>query len=470
MGNVHLSTDSPAALNAESDSASAGTGLSRPFVQRNGFAYRRFRILADGIEVREGLLNRVEYRVAFTAMSEQPVRRTVYSGAWLTLTIIALLLLLIFVISYASGADTDPLLGGLAIYGGVMSFTGFFLWMSWGRTLEFPAGERSLAFWLDRPSREAVQAFAGSVVRARRRYLAGLLDRHAAPVAPVARPAVPDSLDARLARALGPNYSLLRVVGKGGFGIVFQAHDHLLDRMLAVKVLRDQLTDSDESRGRFLREARILARLQHRNILPVHFVNEAEGLVFIAMPYVDGASVRGLLETQRRFPPSEVARILAASADGLNAAHQAGIVHRDVKPENVMIDGATHQVLVMDFGIAKPLGAASARLTSTGAIIGSPAYMSPEQAHGVQDLDARSDIYSLGIMGYEMVVGDVPFRAASYMALAHAHVSQPPPPISADLGVPAELTSAIARCLSKRPEDRWQSAGELAEQVRPLIL
>ena len=437
--------------------------------QRNGFASRRFQILGDSVEVREGFLNRVEYRVPFVSMSEEPEYRTIYSVAWLTLTAISVVLLVIFVGSNVAGADTDPLLGGVALYGGFVAIFGFFLWMSWGRTIEFPSSSRSLALWRERPSVGAVTEFVSEVLAERQRYLA----RHFG-ASNAIDPAPPldvalGELDARVGRALGAQYDVRQMLGEGGFGVVFAAYDRLLDRMVAVKVLRDELTTSAAMRGRFLREARLLALLQHPNILPIHFVGEPDSMVFIVMPFVDGSSLRAVLSNGGRLSPAHATSILADCADALSGAHAAGVIHRDVKPENVMLDGPRQRVLVMDFGIAKPLDDKGTKYTQTGMPIGSLAYMSPEQARGDEQIDGRSDIYSLGVMGYELLVGELPFRAQTVLALAHAHNTQPPPPMPDHLGVHSALSQAIDRCLKKRPEERWQSAAELRDHLREML-
>src|SRR2546422_9063903 len=222
------------------------------------------------------------------------------------------------------------------------------------------------------------------------------------------------ALATRLSQALGSSYTLEGEIGRGGMGVVFNARDERLKRQVAVKVLPPDLAFREEIRLRFLREAETAARLSHPHIVPIHSVGEGpDGLVYFVMAYVDGESLGAKLKRRGRLPPDEARRIMLETADALGAAHALGIIHRDVKPDNILLEGSRGRVVVTDFGIAKPLSSTtgSATLTATGVAIGTPHYMSPEQAAGDREIDGRSDIYSLGVVAYQMLTGELPFHA-----------------------------------------------------------
>src|SRR3954466_7733933 len=216
-----------------------------------------------------------------------------------------------------------------------------------------------------------------------------------------------DLLAQRLTQALGPSYTLEGEIGRGGMGVVYHARDERLKRAVAVKVLPPELAFREEIRIRFLREAETAARLSHPHIVPIHSVGEGpEGLVYFVMAYVDGESLAARLKRRERLPPEEARRILMETADALGAGHALGIVHRDVKPDNILLEGSRGRVMVTDFGIAKALSD-TGTLTGTGVAIGTPSYMSPEQAAGDAVIDARSDLYSLGVVAYESLIGSL---------------------------------------------------------------
>jgi len=253
--------------------------------------------------------------------------------------------------------------------------------------------------------------------------------------------------------------------------VVYAVTDRKLSRRVAVKVLRPELLVSAGAKQRFVREAESAARLNHPHILPIFFVGEAGGLAYFGMPLVEGETLEARLKRGDPLPEADVARIGAEIADALAEAHAAGLVHRDIKPSNVMLQGTRGRVLVTDFGIAKAAaGAGDAdKLTHTGAVVGSPHYMSPEQAGGADTIDRRSDVYSLGIVLWEMLAGDVPFAAAESQAVLMKQVTQPVPPIrSRRPGVSPAMAAAVTRCTAKRPEDRFQSAEQVAAALRAI--
>src|SRR2546427_829140 len=273
------------------------------------------------------------------------------------------------------------------------------------------------------------------------------------------------SLTARLIQALGKSYTVEGEIGRGGMGVVFNARDERLKREVAVKVLPPELAFREEIRLRFLREAETAARLSHPHIVPIHSVGEGpDGLVYFVMAYVDGESVAAKLERGGSLPAEESRRIMQETADALGAAHALGIIHRDVKPDNILLEGSRGGVVVTDFGIAKALSSTTgpATLTATGVAIGTPHYMSPEQAAGDREIDGRSDIYSLGVVAYQMLTGELPFHAPTVPGILMKHITERAPLITdrrPDL--PEDLAACVMRCLEKDPEDRWPTADAL---------
>ena len=268
-------------------------------------------------------------------------------------------------------------------------------------------------------------------------------------------------------------YRMLQKLGEGGMGAVFLAEDTTLNRRVAVKVLSLRLAEEATARARFLREARAMATVEHSHVVRIYSFGESEGTAYLAMEYVPGQNLAGLIREQGKLPIAEVERIAGEIVEGLDAAWLKGIVHRDVKPANVLIDANNH-VRVADFGLAKPVGTSDEMaLTQTGRILGTPHYLSPEQARGEQ-VDIRSDIYSLGILIYEMLAGAPPFSGTTPVAVVAQHLHQPPPPLREKRAdAPAPLLRLVEQMLEKDPARRPQSYAvlrraieELAEPVR----
>lgn len=267
----------------------------------------------------------------------------------------------------------------------------------------------------------------------------------------------------RLRQALGPNYELVRLIGRGGYAEVFQIHDRKLNRELAIKVLRPDLIVTPSLLARFRREAQAVAALRHPAIVPVYDVGESDGICYILMPLIEGESLKAVLQRQRRLPIAEVQRIVREAAGALAVAHQAGVVHRDIKPENIMLEGPEQAVRLMDFGIAKAVDSGDKDLTGTGVVVGTPQYMSPEQASGEPNVDHRSDQYALAVVAYQMLAGRAPFEGETARAIIAKQLLDQPPPLEALVeNVPAPIVAALHRALQKQPPKRFDSIGDFA--------
>jgi len=271
-------------------------------------------------------------------------------------------------------------------------------------------------------------------------------------------------LQSRLAAALAGQYAIEREVGAGGMATVFLARDIKHDRQVALKVLRPELAAALGAE-RFPREIRFVAQFNHPHILSLYDSGESSGFLFYVMPFVEGESLAQRIAREGRLPISDVVRILREVADALGYSHERGVVHRDIKPGNVMLAG--RHAVVTDFGVAKAVTAASGdNQTTVGMAVGTPHYMAPEQAMGQSDIDGRTDIYALGILGYEMLAGHPPFAGGTPQAVLSAHVLEVPKDIR-DLrpGTPAVLADVIMRCLAKDPADRWPHADDVVQQL-----
>jgi serine/threonine-protein kinase len=260
-------------------------------------------------------------------------------------------------------------------------------------------------------------------------------------------------------------YEVLAPLGQGGMGAVYKARDHKLEETVALKVLRADVRHDRDMQTRFMREIRLARRVRHRNVCAIHEYGEEGGLRYISMEHIEGVDLRKILTERGALPPDQAFEACIRVAEGLQAIHEAGIIHRDLKPANLMID-AHGIVRLMDFGIAKQMESeAAAGATATGLIVGTPEYMSPEQARG-DKLDPRSDVYALGIVAFELFTGKVPFRGQTPMATIFKHLQDPPPfdgPAAAAL--PKEAVPVVRRALAKTPEERQSSAIEFAHEM-----
>jgi hypothetical protein len=269
-----------------------------------------------------------------------------------------------------------------------------------------------------------------------------------------------DALGAHVAAVLEPHYEIDSEIGRGGMGIVYCAKDKRLKRNVAIKLLPPELAFRSDIRSRFLREAETAAQLSHPHIVPIYNVEERDNLVFFIMAFIAGDNLATRLQKVGALDPGEVRRILREVADALAYAHKRNVVHRDIKPDNILLDADSGRAMVTDFGIARALtDKGDSRLTATGMAIGTPAYMSPEQSAGDSEIDGRSDLYSLGVVGYQMASGDLPFNAPNTPSMLVKHLSEAPMPVDQRRpDLPTDLARVIMLLLEKDPANRFPDA------------
>jgi len=262
--------------------------------------------------------------------------------------------------------------------------------------------------------------------------------------------------------SIGSRYEIVRLLGQGGMGAVYQAHDKELERQVAIKVIRADMAANPEILQRFKQELILARQITHKNVIRIFDLGQADGIKFITMEYIEGENLQGVLRRKKKLEPAEAANILAQVCRALEAAHNEGVIHRDLKPQNIMLD-KSGRAYVMDFGIARSM--LGAGMTQTGALIGAPDYMSPEQAKG-QALDARSDLFSVGIIFYEMLSGQVPFDADTTMGKLWKRTNEPARPLDdLDKTIPRPLSDIVRKCLEIDPQKRFASTGELLRQI-----
>ena len=284
-------------------------------------------------------------------------------------------------------------------------------------------------------------------------------------IVPVAcRPVPMTPIVERLSAALRDRYRIERELGAGGMATVYLARDLKHDRDVAVKVLKPELAVALGAE-RFLAEIRVMATLQHPNLLPLFDSGEADGLLFYVMPYLEGETLRTRLQAERQLPVEEAIRLAGLLAGALDFAHARGVIHRDLKPENILLQAG--QPVIADFGIALAVAQAGGdRITETGLSLGTPSYMSPEQASGTDAVDARSDQFALGAVTYEMLAGEPPHTGANTQAIIARVMTETPRSIRAVRpAVPAGVEAAVQRALAKPPADRFASCGAFAEAL-----
>jgi serine/threonine protein kinase len=274
-----------------------------------------------------------------------------------------------------------------------------------------------------------------------------------------------DALRDRVEHAVGTLFEIEDEIGRGGMAVVYRARDVRLHRKVALKVLPPELAFRAEVKSRFLREAQMSAQLSHPNIVPIFTVDELDGVVFFSMGLVVGETLAQRLAHEPRPSVPAVRAMLREVADALAYAHARHVVHRDVKPDNILVDRVTGHVMVSDFGIARA-AEGEARLTVTGVAVGTPAYMSPEQAMGDRDVDGRADIYALGVVGYQLLAGELPHQAANTPSMLMKHISERPRPLAeVRPDLPANLVYAVERAMAKGRDDRWPDASAFRDAL-----
>jgi serine/threonine protein kinase len=278
------------------------------------------------------------------------------------------------------------------------------------------------------------------------------------------------ALRAAVQASLGPDYTVRERVARGRRAVIYRAREKSVDRWVAVKVLTPAPdgSDAEVSRARFLHGVLVLAHLQHPNVIELYGTPESGGLCSMLMPFVDESLAAALL-ARGRFPPHEAARILLELAQALEHVHDSGMVHRDVRPQHILLDGPERRVRLIDFSLAAVLGPDLRPGGAAREVVGTPAYMSPEEAEGIGELDARSDIYSLGVVGYQLLTGLVPFEGTAPQQRAAHRSRQPQNPTARYPDIPPALAAVVMRCLAKLPQHRWPSAGDLSDALGHLL-
>src|SRR5919197_1859136 len=264
-------------------------------------------------------------------------------------------------------------------------------------------------------------------------------------------------------------YRIERVLGRGGMSVVYVAHDRRLKRNVALKLLSPELAEDEAFRARLLRESQLAASLDHPNVVPVYESGEVDGLLYIAMRFVPGTDLRALLRVEGGLAPQRALTLVEQVASALDAAHERGLVHRDVKPSNILLTGKPEHehCYLADFGLSTSTSDRS--VADPGRIVGTIDYVAPEQIRG-GDVDGRADVYSLTCLLYECLVGDVPYRRPSDVAVIYAHLEEPAPKASErEPSLPAALDAVLARGTAKAPDDRWQTCGALVEAARSAL-
>jgi serine/threonine-protein kinase len=273
-------------------------------------------------------------------------------------------------------------------------------------------------------------------------------------------------LRARVERTLAPAYEIEREIGRGGAGIVYRARDSRLKRDVAIKLLPPDLAFRPDTRERFMREAETSARLNHPNIVQIYSVDEKDGLAYFVMALIEGHNLGDRVRMQGALPFPDIRRVLREVADALSYAHMHGVVHRDIKPDNILLESQSGRAMVTDFGIARAATEGDSRLTATGTAIGTPAYMSPEQCAGDRELDGRSDLYSLGAVAYYMMTGQPPFNGPTTPVVMMKQVTeQVVRPSNLRAGIPADLERIVLRLLEKDPGNRFGEGADVVEAL-----
>jgi eukaryotic-like serine/threonine-protein kinase len=282
----------------------------------------------------------------------------------------------------------------------------------------------------------------------------------------VAMPPTGDALSR--GQVFADRYEILGTLGKGGMGVVYRARDRQLDEVVALKLLRPEALASDPTLlERFKQEIKLARRITHRNVLRTHDFGETAGVPYISMEYLEGVTLKDLVRSRGALPLGVGLSIAKQMCHGLGAAHDGGVVHRDIKPQNMLILPETAELKIMDFGISRvsSVEPGASGLTTAGTVMGTPDYMPPEQAQG-RPADFRSDLYSLAVVFFEIFTGKLPFKGETPMAVVMAHIQQPPPrPRSLNAGLPPELEAIILKGLEKDPAKRWPRADEVLEAL-----